>query len=418
MFRMRIAVYSHYFLPEIGAPSARIGDFASQWLKSGHEVHVATCFPNHPTGRIYQGYQLGWYQHEVLQGINVHRSWTYITPNTGTIRKSIGHASLWISAGMWSTRKMSVPNCTIGTSPTLFAAMAARASARRNQVPFIMEVRDLWPAIFVDLGVIRNRALIRLLERWEMNLYHSATRIVTVTEAFRQNLLTRGIEPNKVATITNGADTDYWQPVMDSAAKLRAELGLQDAFVVLYIGAHGISQGLTVLLKAAERLQSDPRVQFLFVGEGADKEKLVGEAARLGLKNVRFIAPVNKAKVREYYSMADLCLVPLRNIPLFDTFIPSKMFEVMSVGRPIVASLGGEAAQILQQSGGAVVVPPEDDAAVAAAVLELRRDPVRRAAMGRQGRDFTQSNYSRAILAQRYERVVEDAVASFGKRRR
>jgi glycosyltransferase involved in cell wall biosynthesis len=204
----------------------------------------------------------------------------------------------------------------------------------------------------------------------------------------------------------------------ESATKLRAELGLQDAFIVLYIGAHGISQGLTALLKAADRLRTEPQVQSLFVGEGADKEKLVVEAARIGLKNVRFIEPVKKAKVREYYSMADVCLVPLRNIPLFDTFIPSKMFEIMSVGRPIVASLRGEAAQILRQSGGAAVVPPEDDAALAAAVLELCRDPARRAAMGAHGHDFTRSNYSRATLAQRYERVMEDAVASFGKEKR
>src|SRR5208283_5302683 len=154
------------------------------------------------------------------------------------------------------------------------------------------------------------------------------------------------------------------------------------------------------------------------VGEGADKENLVAEAARLGLRNVRFVAPVNKAKVRDYYSMADVCLVPLRKIPLFDTFIPSKMFEIMSVGRPIVASLGGEAAQILQQSGGAVVVPPEDDAAVAAAVLELGRDPARRAAMGAKARDFARSNYSRAVLARRYEEVIEDAIASFGSGRK
>lgn len=313
---------------------------------------------------------------------------------------------------------MPAPDCAIGTSPTFFAAMAARAGARRHRVPFIMEVRDLWPAIFVDLGVIRNRALIRLLERWEMGLYHSATRIVTVTESFRQSLLNRGIAPDKVVTVTNGADTDYWQPMADSAAQLRAELGLRDALVVLYIGAHGISQGLAALLRAANRLQTDPHVQFLLVGEGADKENLVAEAARLGLRNVRFVAPVNKAKVRDYYSMADVCLVPLRKIPLFDTFIPSKMFEIMSVGRPIVASLGGEAAQILQQSGGAVVVPPEDDAAVAAAVLELGRDPARRAAMGAKARDFARSNYSRAVLARRYEEVIEDAIASFGSGRK
>jgi hypothetical protein len=140
---MRIAFYSHYFLPEIGAPSARIGDFAQQWRNSGHDVHVATCFPNHPAGVIYPGYTLSRYQAEKLNGISVHRSWTYLTRNTGIARKTAGHASFWLSAGRFSTPRMPLPDCAIGTSPTFFAAMAARTSARRAGVPYIMEVRDL-----------------------------------------------------------------------------------------------------------------------------------------------------------------------------------------------------------------------------------------------------------------------------------
>lgn len=407
---MRIAVYSHYYLPEIGAPSARIGDFASQWLKMGHDVHVATCFPNHPTGVIYPGYRPECYQHEVLNGVNVHRSWTYITPNKGFLKKSLGHASLWLSAGVYSTRKMPKPDCAIGTSPTFFAAMAARACARRHEVPFIMEVRDLWPAIFVDLGVIRNRPIIRVLERWEMNLYRSAARIVTVTESFRQNLIGRGIPAGKVVTITNGADTDYWRPTPARAAELRTRLGLDGKFVVLYIGAHGISQGLGAVIKAAERLRHRDGLQFLFVGEGADKAKLVQEADRLKLPNVRFHEPVEKTHVRDYYTMADLCLVPLRDIPLFNTFIPSKMFEIMAVGRPILGSVCGEAAEILNRSGAAAVVPPENDATIADAVLKLSSDCRWRQQMETRGPAFARANYDRRELARRYiEEVIADA---------
>ena len=411
---MTIAVYSHYFLPEIGAPSARIGDFGRQLTEAGHEVHVATCFPNHPTGVGYPGYTPTVYQQEVLNEINVHRSWTYITPNKGILKKTLGHASFWLSAGFSSTRKMPAVDCAIGTSPTFFAAMAARASARRNRVPFIMEVRDLWPAIFVDLGVIRNRTIIHVLEKWELNLYRSATRIVTVTDSFRQNLLARGIPAEKVVTITNGADTDYWQPTKARAELLRAKLGLNDSFVALYIGAHGISQGLIALLRAADRLKNNKRIQFIFVGEGADKAKLEAEAKRLGLANVRFCEPVEKAAVRDYYTMADVCLIPLRNIPLFDTFIPSKMFEIMSVGRPILASVRGEAAEILEQSGAAIVVPPEDDAAMATMLEEMSADPQRLRDMGLRGRSYVQAHYSRLELARRYIDVMSDARAELG----
>jgi glycosyltransferase involved in cell wall biosynthesis len=246
-----------------------------------------------------------------------------------------------------------------------------------------------------------------------MSLYRSATRIVTVTEAFRQNLLSRGIPESKVVTITNGADTDYWQPAPAEAQKEREKLGLQGAFVVLYIGAHGISQALTAQLRAAERLRHDPRVQFVFVGEGAEKEKLVAEARRLGLRNVRFLDPVDKTKVRTYYSLADVCLVPLRAIPLFETFIPSKMFEILSMGCPIIASVRGEAAEILTQSGGALVVPPEDDVAVADAVLKLSTDQTLRTSMAQRGHDFVMKHYSRRELARRYLEVVASARAAY-----
>lgn len=411
---MKIAVYSHYFLPEIGAPSARLGDFARQWVADGHEVHLATCFPNHPTGKIYPGYTGGRYLHEKLQGIDVHRSWSYITPNKGILKKTAGHATFWLSAGQQSSRRMPAPYCAIGTSPTFFAAMAARAQARRHRIPFIMEVRDLWPAIFVDLGVVKNRAIIRVLELWEMNLYRSATRIVTVTEAFRENLVGRGIPAEKVVTITNGADTSFWRPTPDEGKALRQELGLQAAFVVLYIGAHGISQGLSAQLRAAARLSHLPQVRFLFVGEGADKEKLQAEAARLKLTNVQFLPAVGKDRVREFYALADLCSVPLRNIRLFDTFIPSKMFEIMSMERPILASLSGEAAEILQRSGAAIVVPPEDDAAIATSIGEMVSHPERLADLAARGPEFVRAHYARSILARRYIDVMQDARQTIG----
>jgi glycosyltransferase involved in cell wall biosynthesis len=411
---MRIAVFSHYYLPEIGAPSARIGDFAAQWLAQGHEVHVATCFPNHPTGIVYPGYETSWYLEESLRGVRVHRSWSYITPNKGFVKKSLGHAAFWLSSSLITKARMPAPACAIGTSPTFFAAMAARACARRHRVPFIMEVRDLWPAIFVDLGVIRNKRIIRLLERWELWLYRSASRIVTVTEAFRQNLISRGVPAEKVVTITNGADTDYWIYQPDGARRLREQLQLGDKTVVLYIGAHGISQGLGAILDAAEKTRTRKDIEYVFVGEGADKDTLVKRAQSRRLENVRFLGAVGKDQVRDFYSMADVCLVPLRNIPLFDTFIPSKMFEIMAVGRPILASVRGEAADILRSSGAAWVVDPENSPAIAAGVCALADDRARGGLMAVSGRDFVRRAYSRRELARRYLETIADARQAMG----
>jgi len=280
-----------------------------------------------------------------------------------------------------------------------------------------MEIRDLWPAIFVELGVLQNQLIISLLEKLELALYRQSTKIVTVTEAFRGNLIQRGIPADKVHTITNGADTDYWKP-SDPSIGLRHELGLDGCFVVLYIGAHGISHALGRILETAERLKDQADIRFLFVGEGAEKEELVRKADELCLQNVLFHDPVEKDKVRGFYSLADVCLVPLRNIPLFDTFIPSKMFEIMAMGRPVIGSVRGEAAGILNRSGSAVVVEPEDSSGIAEAIRHLYRDAQRARQMGRRGREFVIKHYSRRSLASAYLDVMREAVEQYHAERR
>ncbi|MCI5137643.1 MAG: glycosyltransferase WbuB [Candidatus Electrothrix sp. AR1] len=409
---MNIACFSHYFTPEIGAPSARFHDMSRQWLSEGHSVDIITCFPNHPKGRVYPGYTQKRYQHEQIDGINVHRNWTYLATNTGFLKKTLGHFSLWPSAHFNSEKYLNKLDVTVGTSPTFFAAMAASGAARRRDIPFVMDVRDLWPAVFVELGVVKSRGVIRLLEKWELSLYRQATRIVTVTESFRSNLINRGVPASKVHTIPNGADTDYWLPKHGSS-RLRNSLNLQDKFIALYIGAHGIAHALGRIIEAADRIQHIKDIHFLFVGAGAEKSMLIQQAKSLNLQNVTFHDSVPKEKVADFYAMSDVCLVPLRDIPLFETFIPSKMFEIMSIERPIIGSVRGEAADILNRSKAAVVVPPEDSKAIADAVCTLRNNPNRRHVMGQNGRIFVKEHYSRKALAAKYIEVMREAIEEY-----
>lgn len=408
---MKIAVYSHYFSPEIGAPSARLREMGREWATRGHSVDVVTCFPNHPTGKIYPGYRGGAYASETIDGMTVHRQWTYITPNRGFLKKTLGHISFLPSSLLISERHVPPADVYIGSSPTFFAAMGAAGAAARHTAPFIMEVRDLWPAIFVELGVLKNRTMIAALERLELSLYRKATRVVTVTESFRTNLIERGVPEQKVVTITNGADTNFWEAGdKDGARKL---LGLGDRFIVLYIGAHGISQGLGSLLDAAARLREHQDVEFVFVGEGAVKEELQKQAAAEGLSNVRFFPPAEKDRVRDFYTACDVAVVPLRNIPLFETFLPSKLFEIMAMSRPIIGALAGEAASILDASEGGVIVTPEDGEGIASAVLSLKADSSFRMKLGESGRRFVKEKYSRSALAALYESTILDAVGDF-----
>jgi glycosyltransferase involved in cell wall biosynthesis len=277
-----------------------------------------------------------------------------------------------------------------------------------------MEVRDLWPAVFTELGVTRNQTLVRWLEKIELNLYRRARRVVTVTESFRQNLLSRGVPAEKVFTIANGADLDYWAPA-EAPSELRRRLGLADSFVALYIGTHGISQALGSILRSAELLSDRKDIHFLFVGDGAEKAELVQQARTAGLANVTFLDSVGKEAVRDYYALADVCLLPLRDIPLFDGFIPSKMFEMMAMARPVIGAVRGEAAAILERSGAAIVVQPEDATGIAGAIAGLASDPERRLAMGASGRRFVAEQYGRERLAAEYARVLEGAIESAGR---
>jgi hypothetical protein len=247
------------------------------------------------------------------------------------------------------------------------------------------------------------------LELLELFLYRRSAAVVTVTHAFAADIARRGIDPAKLHVVPNGVDLQAFQPGPPDR-DLRARLGLDDGLVVLYCGAHGISHALSRILDAAARVPTDLRLRFLFVGEGAEKEALQAKARALALDNVTFGDAVPREEVPALYRTADIVLVPLRAVPLFRSFIPSKMFEVLACGRPILASLEGEAAEILRASGAALVVPPEDVDALAKALAKLAGDPALRSELASRGRPYVAEHYDRRQLASRYVEVLETVV--------
>lgn len=419
---MKIAVFTHYFWPELGAPSARLLEMGREWVARGHEVTVVTNFPNHPTGVIPEAYRGRSFQIEEVQGLRVLRCRTYATPNRGIAKRTLGHLVFMVQAVLQATPHLRGSDVLVASSPTLFAVVAAWLVSLRLRVPFVFEVRDLWPAIFVDLGVIRNRLVIGCLERLELYLYRRASAVVTVTQAFAADIARRGIPQGTLHVVPNGVDLEAFQPGPPDSA-LRSRLGYADELVVLYCGAHGISHALGRILDAAARLRDGDwlgakpnacpaRIRFLFVGEGAEKELLVARARELGLDNVRFHDSVPREQVAALYRSADVCLVPLRAVPLFRSFIPSKMFEILACGRPILASLEGEAAEILEASGAAIVVAPEDVEALSAALVRLATEPGLRGQLAARGRPYVAGHFDRRQLAARYLEVLASVAGS------
>ena len=405
---MRILIVTHYFPPETGAPQARLSALAAAWSAGGDDVTVLTGMPNHPTGVVPPEYRSAIRRRERHDGYRVIRTWLYATPNEGTARKTIGHLSFMITSVLLGGRASGRADVVVVSSPTFFSIGAGWLLARLKHARLVVEVRDLWPAIFTELGVLTNRRLIRLLERLELAAYAAADTVIVVSDGFRANLIGRGVPAGKVHTIRNGVCPGEFDPEAQADPRLRAMLGAgPDDCLVLYAGTHGISQGLTSVTEAAATLAGQP-IRFAFVGEGADKQRLSDRVAELGLRNITLLPGVPHEQVAALLAAADICLVPLRDIPLFSAFIPSKLFECLAAGRPVVGAVAGEAAQILREAG-AQVVQPADSTALADAIKALAADPPRRAAMGRQGRCYVEKYFDRDTLSRQYRKFLDSS---------
>lgn len=411
---MKILVVTHYFPPEIGAPQARLSDLARFWAEAGEEVTVLTGMPNHPTGVIPAEYRGAIRREERVSGYRVIRTWLYATPNEGFVKKTAGHLSFMFTSVALGLRRAGRPDVVMVSSPTFFSIFSAWLISRLRRAPLVVEVRDLWPAIFVELGVLTNRRIIAVLEAVERWCYHQAAAVVVVSEGFRDDLVRREVPAEKVHVVRNGVDVDKFAPRPVDREGWRRRLGVApDAFVVLYAGAHGISQGLAALADAAARLQDDPRVRFCFVGEGADKERVRAHVDQHRIANVNMLPSVTREEVPELLQAADVGLVPLRDVPLFSTFIPSKMFEMLAAGIPVVGSVTGEAAQLLGDAG-AWVVRPEDSEAIAKAVAEVLAHPDEAAERADRGRKWVADHADRRQLATRYRELLASLVARPG----
>lgn len=405
---MKIVVICHYFPPEIGAPSARIYEMARHWVELGNEVHVVTCFPNHPTGIIPDEYKGKRYVHEMLDGIHVHRNYVYATPNKGFTKKTLGHISFMVSSVIFSMNKIKKPDAIITSSPTFFSIFSGYWYSLRKKATFLLEIRDLWPAAMIELGVIKKGIVTNILEKLELFFYRKSKKLIMVTEAFRDNVISRGIDGNKIHVITNGVNQDMFYP-REKNKSIISNYNLENRFVISYMGAHGISQNLRTILKVAKSLSEDKQIQFLFIGEGAEKDQLKETARVQNITNVIFIDSQPKEMMPEFYCVSDICLIPLKKIELFKTFIPSKMFEIMACGIPIVASLDGEAANILKESEAAIVVEPDNPEKIKQAILRLKNDKILINSLKENGPVFVGQNFSRKKLAERYLKVISNA---------
>ena len=402
---MHIGYLAHWFYPETGALAGRAHELGRHWLASSCDVSVVTAMPNHPEGRIRDGYRGKRALVENVDGITVHRKWLIPIAKRTIGGTALNHGSFSAHAVLAALfRRCPSPDIWITTSPPLLTAAAGALIAQLQGVPFIFEVRDLWPDYFAEMGVLKNKWILDVLYRLEARLYRKAAAIVTVAESMRSRIIDqKGVDPDKVFAIPNGADLGKFSTSNDSHSAKRAELGLDDRFVVAYVGNHGLGQGLVSVIKAAGLLQRHEDIHFLFVGNGAQRDAVVGKATELRLRNVTLLETCPREDVPAFYSAADVCLVPLADVPAFRSTIPSKLFEIMASRRPVIGALAGESAELITRAKAGFVVPPERPEDLAEAILRMRDTPVDvRTQMGMNGRRHVEEHFDREKLAARY----------------
>jgi glycosyltransferase involved in cell wall biosynthesis len=408
---MRILYVSHYFPPEMGAPAGRVAGLARQWAQAGHEVHVLTGFPHHPTGVIPPEYRRAFrrgYLREDFHGVHVHRTWIFPAANRGKVRRSLNYLSFMLSAAVTGAMRLPRPDVIIATSPQLLCAAAGHVLARRFLAPLVMEVRDLWPESLVAVGASQHRSpLVKGLERLARVMYRRAAHVVTITEAQREAVMSAGVAGTRVSVVPNGVDAAFLQ--FDGR---RPDLS---RFMVTYIGTLGMAHKLETLLEAAAALRHEPGILFRIVGEGARRQALEAHARALNLQNVEFVGERPRDEVPRWIAESSACVVLLRQSPVFLTVVPSKMLEIMAVGRPILLGVEGEARALLERAGAGIAVPPENADALAQAILRLRRDPALARRCGESGRAFVQREFRREGLASRYLELLH-LVATAGAR--
>ena len=401
------------FPPEGGAGPARAAEMSARWIANGARVTVVTGMPNRrlpgrADGDLHPEYRGRYFTDDYWRGIRVLRSWAYASSKKSFLRTIINNGSFMTTGAAHALARLGRPDVLIASSPPFLPHLAGAIVAGLRRVPLVLEVRDLWPDYLVGLGMLeREGAAARSLFELERWLLKRAAHVVVVTESFRKRIIGKGVHPERVSVISNGVDTTSYRP--DNSAPPIAALERKGAeFLVGYLGTFGAGQALSAIVDAAAILATEaPDVKLALVGEGPDWNRVKQRAAELRLTNLVIERSIERSSTRAFYNSLDLCLVPLASVDIFQETVPSKIFEIMACGRPVLASLRGEAEAIVRSSGGGTTVAPGDARAIADGIKSIRSmSPGARLAMGERGMAYVRDNYRREVLADRYLEIL------------
>lgn len=410
---MKILFITENYPPETNASATRVSERARYWLEEGHQLTVVTQAPNFPEGVIHDGYENVWHQRETIDGVDVVRVKTYMAPNAGFAKRILDFTSL-MHNGFWAAMREERPDVVVATSPQFFAAVCGWAVAGVRNLPFVFELSDLWPASIRAVGAMDRSRMIDQIEKLELFLYRRSAAVIALAPSFKDNLVERGIDADKIDVVINGVDQSRYEP-MERDRELEEELGLADKTVIGYIGTQGMAHALTNVVEAAALVRERDDVRFLFVGSGSATRALHERIDELGLDNVVMVPRQPKSMMPRYWSLCDVALIHLKDDPVFAGVIPSKIFEAMAMRLPLLfAGPRGTGSEIVESEDAGVWVEPESPDALARAAAAMADDRDGLAAMADRSLEAA-PKYSRRKQAEDFMGVLERVVSASRK---
>jgi glycosyltransferase involved in cell wall biosynthesis len=400
---MKILFITDNFAPEVNAPATRTYEHVKEWIKDKDiEVTIITCAPNFPHGKVYEGYKNKLYQKEYIDGIEVIRVWSYITSNSGFVKRVLDYISFGIMAFIVGLFKKH--DLIIATSPQFFTTWAAWGLSKIKRKPWIFELRDLWPESIKTVGAMKQGKVIDILEKIELGLYKSCNKVVAVTDAFKTNLINRGIDANKIEVVTNGSNVELFS-AREKNQELLKSLGLENKFIIGYIGTHGMAHSLDFIVTSISKSE-DKDIHFLFIGDGAMKEKVLEIANDLKVKNATFLNPIKKEEVPEYLNICDVSLAPLKKEDNFKTVIPSKIFEASAMLKPTLLGVEGQAQKIIETHNAGLCFEPENEKDFLEKIYILKNDKEKYKEL-QKGCEELAIEYDRKKLAEKMLKIIK-----------
>ena len=403
---MRILILSQYYPPETGAPQNRLSGLARELKAAGHEVVVLCAMPNYPSMEVHEAYRGKWFVKDQFEGIDVYRSWIYVSKSRSIISRLLNYFSFTLSSVFAAANIPGKFDILMCESPPLFLGISGWWISKRKNAKFVFNVSDLWPESAEKLGVITNKFFLNLATKLEEWLYRSSYMVTGQTQGIVKNIQARF--PNKpIHWLPNGVDKSIFLTKFNAGK--RKELGFEENdFLLLYAGIIGIAQGLDVILDAAKQIPAQSKIVFLLLGDGPEKERLISRVQNEKIQRVKFLDLVSRTEVPSIVAAIDAAVIPLKKMDLFLGAIPSKIFENLALEKPLLLGVDGEARELFINEGKCgIYIEPENAAALAEAALYMESHPDECKTMGANGKVYAQKYFMRENIAKNWMEAIE-----------